>query len=144
MSIDNEWIVLDTNMWIFGLREQADQPGCYQLLQCLNKLYVKTPFQIFLELRANLDPEELKRFFRLIHLYPNRIELSWEKAELHLINKYRNVGCKLGDAAIAAHLEMMNIKTLVSENRDFFEEVTGLPFRVLRADEALRELGIVE
>jgi predicted nucleic acid-binding protein len=144
MSIDNEWIVLDTNIWIFGLREQADQPACYQLLQCLNKLYVKTPYQIFLELKANLDSDEMKRFFRLIHLYPNRIELSWEKAELGLINNYRTLGCKLGDAAIAAHLEMMSITTLVSENRDFFEEIKGLPFRVLRVQEALRELGIVQ
>jgi len=38
MSIDNEWIVLDTNIWIFGLRNQADQTECSQLLQCLNKL----------------------------------------------------------------------------------------------------------
>ena len=142
MSIDNEWIVFDTNIWILGLRNQADQPACYQLLQCLNKLYVKTPYQIFLELKANLVPDELKRFFRLIHLYPNRIELSWEKAELGLINKYQNLGCKSGDAAVAAHLEMMSIKTLVSENRDFFAEVKEFPFRVLRAEEVLRELDV--
>jgi hypothetical protein len=67
MSIANEWIVFDTNIWIFGLRNQADQPACYQLLQSLSLLYVKTPYQIFLELQANLVPEELKRFFRLIH-----------------------------------------------------------------------------
>ena len=30
------------------------------------------------------------------------------------------------------------------DNCDFFEEIKGLPFRVLRADEALGELGIVE
>jgi hypothetical protein len=27
---------------------------------------------------------------------------------------------------------------------DFFEEIKGLPFRVLRAEETLREIGIVE
>lgn len=139
MSIDSEWIVFDTNIWIFGLR---DDPACYELLQCLSRLYVKTPHQVFLELQANLDLDEMKRYFRLIHLYPNRIELSWEKAELDLIRKYRSLGCKLGDAAIASHLEMMSVKTLVSENRDFFEEIKGLPFRVLRVKEALRELGI--
>jgi hypothetical protein len=144
MSIANEWIVFDTNIWIFGLRNQADQPACYQLLQSLSLLYVKTPYQIFLELQANLVPEELKRFFRLIHLYPNRVELSWEKAELDLINKYRSLGCKLGDAAVAAHLEKMSINTLVSENRDFYAEIKKVPFRVLRAEEALQKLGIVE
>jgi predicted nucleic acid-binding protein len=50
MSIAKEWIVLDTNIWIFGLRKQKDEPACYQLLQHLNKLYVKMPYQIFLEL----------------------------------------------------------------------------------------------
>jgi len=76
MSIANEWIVLDTNIWIFGLRNQPDETACYQLLQHLNKLYVKTPYQIFLELQANLDSDELKRFFLLNYLYPNRIEIS--------------------------------------------------------------------
>lgn len=141
MSIANDGVVLDTNIWIFGLRHQTDRPACYQLLQRLNKLYVKTPYQIFLELQANLDPEEFKRFFHLIHLYPDRIELSWEKADLEVIKKYQNLGCKFGDATIAAHLEIMSIKTLISENRDFFEEIKGLPFRVLHADEALREIA---
>lgn len=144
MSTDSEWIVFDTNIWIFGLRNQVDQPACYQLVQGMSKLYVKTPYQIFLELKANLVPDELSRFFRLIHLYPSRVELSWEKAELGVINKYRNLGCKLGDAAVAAHLEMMSVKTLVSENRDFLEEIKGLPFRVLRAEEALQEFGLGE
>ncbi len=139
--MNDEWIVFDTNIWIFGLRKQSD---CYQLLQNLHKLYVKTPYQIFLELQANLIPEELKRFFRLVHLNPNHTELSWEKAKPEMITKYRKLGCKLGDAAIATHLEMMGIKTLVSENRDFFEEVKGLPFRVLRAQEALQKFGIGE
>lgn len=144
MSIANDWIVFDTNIWIFGLRNQADKPACHQLLLCLNNLYVKIPYQIFLELQSNLDREEFKRFFRLIHLYPARIEPSWEKADLTLIKKYRNLGFKLGDAAIAAHLEMMSIKILVSENRDFLEQIKGLPFRVLHADEVLRELGMIE
>lgn len=144
MSIDNEWIVIDTNVWIFGLRDQPDQVACQQLLKCLNRLNVITPFQIFLELRDNLNPDELNRFFRLINFYPERLELSWEKAEISLIKKYQKLGCNLGDAAIAVHLEMMNIKTLVSENRDFLEEIKGLPFRVLRAEEALRELGVTK
>lgn len=144
MNIRNDWIAIDTNVWIFGLRSQTDQRDCYQLLQYLNKLHIKIPYQVFLELRANLEPQELNRFFRLIYLYPDRIELSWQKAESKLIRKYQELGCKLGDAVISAHLEMMNIKTLVSENRDFLEEIKGLPFRVLRAEEALQELGVIK
>lgn len=144
MSIENEWIVLDTNIWIFGLRNQSDQPACYQVLRYLNKLLVKVPYQIFLELKANLVPEEVNRFFRLITLYPNHIEFSWEKADLNIINKYRQLGCKLGDAAIAASLEMMGITILVSENRDFYAKIEVLPFQVLRAEEILYRLDKTE
>jgi hypothetical protein len=47
----------------------------------------------------------------------------------------------LGDAAVAAHIEAMGVKTLVSENRDFLEEIKSLPFRVLGAAELLQALG---
>jgi predicted nucleic acid-binding protein len=58
-----------------------------------------------------------------------------------LIRKYQQLGCKLGDAAVAAHMETLGVGTLVSENRDFLYELKGLPFRVLRAEAIVRELG---
>jgi hypothetical protein len=54
--------------------------------------------------------------------------------------KYQRTGCKLGDAVVSAHLEEPGIKTLVTENPDFLEEILGLPFRRLRASQALAEL----
>jgi predicted nucleic acid-binding protein len=60
--------------------------------------------------------------------------------DLSLIRKYQQLGCKLGDAAVAAHMETLGVGTLVSENRDFLHEIQGLPFRVLRAEEVIREL----
>jgi hypothetical protein len=50
------------------------------------------------------------------------------------------LGCKLGDAAVSAYLEEEGVKTLISENRHFLAEITGLPFRVLSAA-ALEELN---
>ena len=38
----------------------------------------------------------------------------------------------------------MSVKTPASENRDFPEEIKEVPFRGIRAEEMLRELGIVE
>jgi hypothetical protein len=61
-----------------------------------------------------------------------------------LIRKYQQLGCKLGDAAVAAHMETLGVGTLVSENRDFLCELQGLPFRVLRAVDVVRELGEIE
>jgi hypothetical protein len=107
---------------------------------CLG-LYVKVPRQVLLELQANLTEEEMRRFFRLLNRYPDRIEVHWERVDVSLIRKYQQLGCKLGDAAVAAHLETLGAGILVSENRDFLYEIQGLPFRVLRAEDIVRELG---
>ena len=49
--------------------------------------------------------------------------------------------CKLGDAVVSAHIETMGTEVLVSENRDFLEEIEGLPFGILSAEDTLRGLG---
>jgi predicted nucleic acid-binding protein len=141
MTIGRDRLVLDTNVWIFGLRDQPEQPACHRLLRQLPRLYVKVPRQILLELQANLTEAEMRRFFRLLNRYPDRIEIHWDKVDVALIRKYQQLGCKLGDAAVAAHMETLGAGTLVSENRDFLYEIQGLPFRVLRAEEVIRELG---
>ncbi len=56
------------------------------------------------------------------------------------IRKYQSLGCKLGDATIAAHLEELEVEVLITENRHFLEELKDLPFRTLSAGEALVEL----
>jgi hypothetical protein len=144
MTIGPDWVVLDTNIWIFGLRHQPEQPACAQILQHLPQLYVKIPRQILRELQANLRQEEMREFFRLLHRHVGHTDMRWEQAELSRIRTYQRRGCKLGDAAIAAHLEVLGVGTLVSENRDFLYEIVRLPFRVLRAVDFLQELGEVE
>lgn len=144
MTIGHDWLVLDTNVWIFGIREQPDQPACDQLLRQLPRLYVKVPRQILLELQTNLTEEEMRRFFRLLNRYPDRIDVHWDKVDVSLIRKYQQLGCKLGDAAVAAHMETLGSGTLVSENRDFLYEIEGLPFRVLRAEDVVTELEEME
>jgi len=141
MTIGHEWVVLDTNVWIFGLRKQSDQPACAHVLQRVPQLHVKVPRQVLLELQTNLNGEEMRDFFRPIRRYPERIELHWDRVDLSRIRIYQQLGCKLGDATIAAHLETLAVEALMSENRDFLDEIPGLPFRVLRAEDLLRELG---
>ncbi len=144
MTIAPEWVVLDTNIWIFGLRGDHDRPACMQVLQYLPRLYVHVPRQILLELRANLTKEEMGRLFRLLNRYPERIQIHWERVEAALINQYQQLGCKLGDAAVAAHVETLEAEVLVSENRDFLAEISGLPFRVFSAEAFVRELGEIK
>ena len=144
MTIGPDWVVLDTNIWIFGLRHQPEQPACAQVLKHLPPLHVMIPRQVLLELQANLRHEEMREFFRLLHRHPEQTDMRWEQVDLSRLRTYQRLGCKLGDAAVAAHIEVLGVGTLVSENRDFLCEIVGLPFRVLRATEFLRELGEVE
>lgn len=48
MTIEHKWVVLDTNVWIFGLRESPERPACIKVLQRLPRLYVHVPRQILL------------------------------------------------------------------------------------------------
>ena len=52
MTIGPNWVVLDTNIWIFGLRHQPEQLACAQVLQHLPQLHVKIPRQVLLELQG--------------------------------------------------------------------------------------------
>ncbi len=140
MSIRDDWIILDTNVWIFGLRRIPHLPACAELLQNLNQLRVVLPRQILQELQANLVDDELRALFRLLNRLPIAPKIDWQKAAPRIVAKYQRMGCKLGDAVVSAHAEEVGIKILVTENRDFLEELTGLPFRRLRASQAMAEL----
>jgi len=140
VTIRTEWIVLDTNVWIFGLRRQPEYPACVKLLNSLNQLRVRIPRQILRELQANLSDEEMHEFFRLLNRYSERVDIQWDKADPLLVEKYQRLGCRLGDAVVAAHLEALGVKTIVSENRHFLSEIQDLPFRVLSSSDALLEV----
>ena len=137
MSILDEWIVFDTNIWIFGLRRTPDALACAQLLERLSSFRVVLPRQILQELQANLSEGEIRALFRLIGQFPEKSKVDWAKAKPVVVAKYQRVGCKLGDAVVAAHLEELNVKILVSENRDFLVELKGLPFQTLSAAQIL-------
>jgi predicted nucleic acid-binding protein len=140
VSIRDEWIVLDTNIWIFGLRRVPDFPACAELLENLNRLRIVLPRQILQELQANLVEDDLRALFRLLNRLPVSPQIDWQKAAPETVAKYQQMGCKLGDAVLSAHLEELGIKTLITENRDFLEELTGLPFRRLNPSQAMVEL----
>ncbi len=140
MSILDEWLVFDINIWIFGLRRVSEIPECSQLLGLLGRLHVALPRQILQELHANLSENEISSLFHLLSRLPERVKISWDKTKPEIIAKYQALGCKLGVAVVAAYLEELGIDILISENRDFLEEVKNLPFRRLSATQAPAEL----
>ena len=142
MSIQDEWIVLDTNIWIFGQRHVPGFTECAELLDHLNLLRIVLPRQILQELQANFSDSEMSSLFRLLNRLPIPPKIEWQKPAQETVAKYRNMGCKLGDAAVSAHIEELGVNILVTENRDFLEELSGLPFRRLKAREVLDELRV--
>lgn len=141
MTIRDELVVLDTNIWIFGLRRHPDFLSCVLLIDRLSQLRVVLPRQVLLELKANLTDSELRRLFYLMKQFSKQVVIQWGKVNSETIHKYQSLGCKLGDAAIAAHLEELGIKVLVTENRHFLEELEDLPFQRLSAGDALGKLN---
>jgi hypothetical protein len=141
MTIYDDWISFDTNIYIFGVREDPKFPACAELLERIGELHVCLPRQIIRELQNNLHSDEVHELFGLFKRYPDRIKINWKTTTLALIEKLQRLGCKLGDAAVAAHLVEESVETLISENRHFLADLPGLPFRVLSATAALEEMS---
>jgi predicted nucleic acid-binding protein len=90
VSIQDEWIILDTNIWIFGLRRVPEVFACAELLQTLPRLRVVLPRQILQELQANLINDELKSLFRLLNRLPIPPKIDWQKAAPETVAKSAN------------------------------------------------------
>ncbi|KAA0227244.1 PIN domain-containing protein [candidate division KSB1 bacterium] len=144
MTTSDSWIAFDTNIYIFGIREEPKFPACAELLQKIGALHLYIPRQIIRELQKNLQPNEVHELFGLFMRYPNRVKINWHPTAPALIEKFQELGCKFGDAVVAAHLEAEGVRTLISENRHFLTEIQGLPFRILNAATAMQELSRID
>ena len=140
-SIRGETVALDTNVFIFALRKEPNYPACETLLfDKLPELQVYMPLQIFLELQRNLTGSEMRRVVRALTM-AQAVTWDYAPAQVDRIRQWEQRGAKKGDAVITAHLEAATIRYLVSENRDFLQELPALPFTVLSSEEAVRLLG---
>ena len=133
------WL-LDTNVWVFGLRRHDAATACAELLERTGAFSVVIPLQVLKELNLNLTEEEINEFYHLINQQPEWVELSWTRATVDRVEFYERLGCRKGDAVIAAHAETLTATTIVSENRQFLRAIKDLPINILTAAEALARL----
>jgi hypothetical protein len=141
-SIRTEWVALDTNEYIFGIRGNSDFAASEKLLtEGIASLRVMVPLQVLTEVSRNLSGAELKAFYQTLE---SVAELAWDFSppEQDLVLNYVNVGAKKGDAVIAAHLDSSKVPWLISENRHFLSQIPNLPFKVITASEALSMLSM--
>lgn len=110
MTTGPERWLLDTNVWVFGLRRDQRFSACAQLLDQLGSFPVVIPLQVLKELNLTFTETEMRYFYRLINQNPDLIELSWQPAPLERVTFYQERGCRKGDAVIAAHAELWESK----------------------------------
>jgi predicted nucleic acid-binding protein len=134
------WL-LDTNIWVFGLRRDEAFPNCVQLLERIGSFTVVIPLQVLKELNLNLTEDEISDFYRLINQQPEWSELSWTTAPAERIKFYEERDCRKGDAVIAAHAESLRVGIIVSENRQFLQTIKDLSIEIVTAADALGRLA---
>ena len=140
-SILHEMVALDTNEFIFALRQETTRPDCKILLfDKLNTLHVYMPLQILIELQRNLNAQEMRGM--LLALTKAKA-VSWDYSLVPRshVQRWEARGAKKGDAVIAAQLEAADVHYFISENRHFLSELPNLPFQVLTSEQAVRQLG---
>ena len=137
MSILNERTALDTNVFLLGLRKA--HPPSERLLTHLDHLRLVIPERILRELSANLNSAELNDFYDLFDAASD-VLFDWTPPPADQVERYRALGCKRGDAFVAASIEVLGAATFVTNNRHFLREITGFPFRILSPEEALTEI----
>jgi predicted nucleic acid-binding protein len=137
------WLI-DTNVWIFGLRRDEKSPDSARLLQKLGSFTALIPLQIIKELHLNLTDREMAEFYGLLNRFPNRSELNWEVPSNERIYFYRKAGCRKGDAIVAASAERLKADLIISNNRQFLQTVSGLSTDIMTPSQALARLGVVD
>ncbi|HXD33516.1 MAG TPA: type II toxin-antitoxin system VapC family toxin [Pyrinomonadaceae bacterium] len=140
MTIPPERWLLDTNIWVFGLRRNPSIPTCEHLLDRIGSFVVVVPLQVLKELNVNLREDEIRGFYRLIKKYPTLIELSWTIAPVERVKFYEQRGCRKGDAVIAAHAESLEVEIIISENRQFLQTMTDISLKIITSAVALSRL----
>ncbi len=133
------WLI-DTNVWIFGLRRDENFPESARVLDEIGSFLVLVPLQVIKELHLNLIDDEMKDFYRLLNKFPDCAEVSWERVPSERVVFCKDRGCRKGDAIIAAYAETLNADLIVSNNRQFLQTVTNLPAEIVTPAQALSRL----
>jgi len=141
VTISTERWLLDTNIWLFGLRRDETFPECAKLLSLIGLFSVVIPRQVLKELTTNFTEEEASSFHQLVNDFPEFVELSWDTIPIESVKFYEQGGCRKGDAIIAAHPERLNADLIVTENRQFLQMVVELKVKILTPADALKLLS---
>lgn len=140
MNIPPDLWLLDTNVWVFGLRSDLEFVSCRELLGEIGLFHPLVPLQILKELNAVLSQTEWQEFYTLVNNNPGLVTLDWTVTSPERAEFFTAQGCKKGDALVAAHAEQLGVRFVVSENRQFLQTFQNLPFEIITSATALAKL----
>ncbi len=121
-------ISLDTNIWIFGIREL--NPYCIGILGRLPTFTTIIPNQVRLELERNLSEVHMRRFYELLR--SSGAVIDYEPVPELMIAEFEERGLRKGDAVIAAFCQHHAIALFISDNRDFLRTLAPTsPFQII-------------
>ena len=127
-------IILDSNEYInyFNKKDLLDKVFSNQdILIYINDIIIR-------EVIRNLKELQIKEFYNLI--FNKNINFYGHKIPLQLLTKYKKLGLKKGDIAIAAFCESISADYLVTENRHFLKSKKFDKFKVLSLKRFLGKL----
>lgn len=134
--------VIDSNEYIFAFGP-AEESAARQLIDVLfDETFLHTiliPRAIFEEVKRNLSKyafQEFNSFINAMITIDEDIVVPFE-----IVFEYESRGLKPTDAFIAAYAEWRGVDVLVTENRHFLSLQSGLPFKILTAENCLKILN---
>ena len=124
-------VVLDSNIWIFYLKERGDALKLLDVLDRSSATILIHAIIIEEVWRGVIAPRMRARFVRAL-LAPNVRIFTWP-LPLRIIKKYEALGLHNGDPVIAAFAEMVNADFLITEDEDFncLRQAENVPFRTV-------------
>ena len=128
-------VILDSNEYITYLEEKSG---------LLDEIFLNEGLTIYIneiiakETLRNINEIKKKKFYSLLLDY--KIVAYDNKLPLSLLRKYRRLGLKKGDIAVAAFCESAKANSLITENRHFLKSKKLKDFKVLSLKEFLRKL----
>ena len=132
--------VIDSNEIIMGLTAEGTSSANFIIK--LNKLKDKYEFiisdDIYQEVIRNIPYRTKEKFNKLLKF--KIIIIKDFLSDSELFQKYKNLGLKKGDIAIAAFADKENTDFLISENRHFLKELKTRKFKILNAEQFLEEV----
>ena len=132
--------VIDSNEIILGLTTENTSSAIFIIK--LNELKDKYEFiisdDIYQEVMRNIPNYTKEKFSKLLEF--KIITINDFLTDVELFQKYKNLGFKKGDIAIASFADKENADILISENRHFLKWFQTRKFKILNAEQFLKEI----